>query len=147
MGLFDKFTKSGEDFPKNEAEAWMGIFYACISADGEVEDSEIDALVELIGKKEQFARIDDLVPLYRRASKAESSIGNIELIKACCPLIEEEYKSTVFSMAVDLVATDGDIAIEEEKLIYILKDELEIDSDLASRIVEVIGIRNKGNIN
>ena len=147
MGLFDKFSKSSDIFPKNELEAWMGIFYACISADDDVDDSELEALVELISKKEKFSSIDDLVPLYKRAANAKSTLGGDDLIKACCPVIDIEYKPTIFSMAVELVFADGTVESEEEQVIELIAKELGIAPDLATKIIDVIIIKNKGNVN
>jgi uncharacterized tellurite resistance protein B-like protein len=150
MGLFEKFFKKPEIIsftykPLSDYEAWIGILYACITADGDVENSEIHSLSRMLLLKNKFSGID-IVPLYKNVAEAKQKIGNIGLIDACSLIIKEEDKPTLFSMAVDIVLADGVLEEEEMKVVEYIAASLAIDTNLVEKIVEVMLIRNNGNL-
>ena len=149
MGLFDKFlsNKESENLkykPTSDFEAWMGILYGCMAADGIVGDFEIDSLTRMLIFNQKFADIDITV-LYRSVIEAENKYGSIALIEACYPLIKEEEKSTLFSMVVEIALVDGRLEESEMKQIEYIAEKLQIDPILAEKIIEVMLIRNKLN--
>jgi uncharacterized tellurite resistance protein B-like protein len=149
MGLFDKFVKKSEATaytykPLSDYEAWMGILYACISADGEVGDSEIDSLSRMLVFKKKFDGIE-LAPLYKNVAEAKLKIGSNGLIDSCCSVVKEEDKPTLFSMSVEIVLADGILEEDEKKVIEYIATAMSIDSNLVEKIIEVMLIRNKGN--
>lgn len=151
MALFTKFTqKPGRKselsyIPESDYEAWIGILYACVSADGDDSDAEIESLSRMIAFKQKFSRID-ILPLYEKVEKITEEIGGKQLVESCAKMVEKGDKSTLFAMAVEIVLADGVLADEEEKIIEFIAQELEIASELVDKIVEVMLIRNKGNV-
>lgn len=122
-----------------------GYLYACVSADGDDSDTEIESLSRMIAFKQKFSRID-ILPLYEKVEKIKLEIGGVNLVKACAKAIEEGDKDTLFSMAVEIVLADGILDHDEEKIIEFIAKELSMDSALVDKIVEVMLIRNKGNV-
>lgn len=150
MGLFDKFVKKSEvkDItykPLSDLEAWIGILYACMSSDGEVSDVEIDSLSRMIIHKQKFSGID-ISPLYNAVADAKLKIGGIGLVEACSEFVNEGDKDTLFSMAIEIVLADGIIKKDEEKVIELIADRMKIDMELVEKIIQVMLIRNKGNV-
>lgn len=148
MGLFDQFIKTTKDIiykPHSDLEAWIGILYACMSSDGVVSDVEIDSLSRMIVHKQKFSGID-ISPLYDSVSEAKLKIGGIGLVEACAEFINEGDKDTLFSMAIEIVLADGILDKDEEKIIEIIADRMRIDTGLVEKIIQVMLIRNKGNI-
>ncbi|WP_033956992.1 TerB family tellurite resistance protein [Psychroserpens jangbogonensis] len=150
MGLFDKFVKTPEikDLiykPLSDFEAWIGILYACMSSDGEVSDVEIDSLSRMIVLKQKFSGID-ISPLYNSVSEAKLKIGGIGLVEACSEFVNENDKDTLFSMAVEIVLADGILNKDEEKVIELIADRMKIDMELVEKIIQVMLIRNRGNV-
>ena len=150
MGQFKKFVHKPKKpeinyKPLTDAEAWIGILYACIAADGIVNDAEIDSLSRMITCKEKFSGIE-IEPLYTTVGRAKKDIGAIGLIEACCELIDENEKDTLFLMAVEIVLADGTLDEDEEKVIKIIAHKMKINSELVKKIVEVMLIRNRGNV-
>ena len=148
MGLFDQFIKKTKDIiykPLSDLEAWIGILYACMSSDGVVSDVEIDSLSRMIVHKQKFSGID-ISPLYNSVSEAKLKIGGIGLVEACAEFVNEADKDTLFSMAIEIVLADGILEKDEEKIIELIADRMKIDTELVEKIIQVMLIRNRGNV-
>ncbi len=138
-------TTNNSKGPSGDQEAWIGILYACIASDGEVSPSEIDALSKMLANKMKFKGID-IPAICKNVITTYKKLGVEGLVDACSPYIKEEDKPTLFSMAVELVLSDGLLEIGERKIIEHLANTLMIDKILVVKIIEVMLIRNKGNV-
>lgn len=148
MGLFDQFIKKSKDIiykPTSDLEAWIGILYACMSSDGVVSDVEIDALTRMVVHKQKFKGVD-ISPLYESVFEAKLKIGGIGLVEACSEFINDSDKDTLFSMAIEIVLADGILEKDEEKVIELIADRMKINPELANTIIQVMLIRNRGNV-
>jgi len=130
--------------PSNDKEAWIGILYACIASDCVISKSELDVLSGMLASKRIFNETD-IQPLYNRVLEAIKKDGVNGLVDVCSPLIKTEDRPTLFSMAVEMVLSDGLLEVQERKIIEYLAETLKIDKTLVIRIIEVMLIRNKGN--
>jgi uncharacterized tellurite resistance protein B-like protein len=148
MSLSDKFEEknnTAENPVISELEAWVGILYSCISADNQIKDSETASLSKLLYSKEKFVGID-ILPLYAKSSNLKTELGQLKYITACCEVIKEEDKETVFALALEIVLSDGLLGEEEKNIIEFLSKRLKINTGMASKIIEVIFLKNRGNI-
>ena len=147
MSLSDKFEEKNNTVINpviSELDAWVGILYACISADNQIKDSETASLSKLLYSKEKFIGID-IAPLYAKSSLLKTELGQLKYITACCEVIKED-KETLFALALEIVLSDGLLGEEEKSIIEVLSKQLKIDAGMASKIIEVIFLKNKGNI-
>jgi uncharacterized tellurite resistance protein B-like protein len=151
MGLFDKVFSSAAPSVQNEGykplsdyEAWVAILYAAISVDGEVSDVEIDAMTRLLLFKNKFANID-IVPFYKNALLASTQYGTQHLIDKCCQLVKEQDRPTILALVAELVLSDGLISEKEKELLEYIATRLNIPESDATKIMEVILIKNKDN--
>ncbi|MFV8342673.1 tellurite resistance TerB family protein [Flavobacterium sp. XS2P39] len=145
MGLFENENNTQQNPVTSELEAWVGILYSCISADHLITDSETASLSRLLHSKEKFVGTD-IAPLYAKAFNLRTEQGQLKYISACSELIKREDKETVFALALEVLVADGTLEKEEKNLIEILSNRLKIDTAMASKIIEVIFLKNKGNI-
>ena len=148
MSLSEKFEEknnTAENSVISELDAWVGILYSCISADNQIKDSETASLSKLLYSKEKFVGID-IVPFYAKSSHLKTELGQLKYIAACCEQIKEEDKETVFALALEILLSDGLLGEEEKNIIEKLSKQLKIDSGMTSKIIEVIFLKNKGNI-
>lgn len=147
MSLFEKFDQSIPNNEKqiSEYEAWIAILYACLSSDGENSESETDLLVNSIYTKEKFLGIQ-ISPLYEKVMKIKNEIGQLKFLDMYCPVITENERPTLFSLAVDLTFADGELHREERNVIDMIAKRFQLNEELASKIIEVMMIKNKGNI-
>jgi len=149
MGLFDRFLKKPEGQPfsylPGEHEAWIGILMACMTADGDMDALEIDALARMLSLKDKFRGVD-IGPHLSSVMNAKGKLGGIGLVEACSNAIKAEDKDTLFAMSVELVLADGSIDSDEEMVIDAIAKAMNVKSDTAEKIVEVMLIRTKGNL-
>ena len=144
MSSFEN-NNSSQNTVNSEFEAWVGILYSCISADNQITDSETATLSRVLYSKQKFVGID-IAPLYRKAFNVRAELGQLKYISACSEWIKGEDKETVFALALEVLLADGTLEKEEKNVIEVLSNQLEIEKEMTSKIIEVIFLKNKGNI-
>ncbi|MFV8377991.1 TerB family tellurite resistance protein [Flavobacterium sp. LB3R33] len=145
MSSFEDKNNSSQNQVSSDFEAWVGILYSCISADNQITDSEKASLSRLLHSKQKFIGIY-IAPLYAKSFNLRTELGQLKYISACCELVEDEDKETVFALALEVLLADGTLEKEEKNVIEILSNRLKIDAEMTSKIIEVIFLKNKGNI-
>ena len=145
MSLFEDKNNTDQNPVTSEFEAWVGILYSCISADNQITDSETASLSRVLHSKQKFIGID-IAPLYAKSFHLRIELGQLKYISACCELINEEDKETVFALALEVLLADGTLEKEEKNMIEILSNRLKLEAEMTSKIIEVIFLKNKGNI-
>lgn len=145
MGLFDKFTapKNEEPLgPTNFQEAWVGILLAVAKVDGELSDVEINSVTMPIVRKTIFSGFDFASAAKKFLSLLEVT-GSKKMIDLCTPLLSEEHKATLYAICIDVINSDGDLSIMEQDIAEYLQKSMELDQEIASKIIEVILIKSK----
>ena len=145
MSSFEDKNNSDQNPVTSEFEAWVGILYSCISADNQITDSETATLSRILHSKQKFLGID-IAPLYAKSFNLRTELGQLKYISACCELIKEEDKETVFALALEVLLADGTLEKEEKNIIEVLSNHLKLEAEMTSKIIEVIFLKNKGNI-
>ena len=145
MSSFENVNSSDQNPILSELEAWVGILYSCISADNLITDSETATLSRVLHSKQKFIGID-IAPLYRKAFNIRAELGQLKYISACSEWIKEEDRETVFALALEVLLADGTLEKEEKNVIEVLSNQLKIEKEMTSKIIEVIFLKNKGNI-
>lgn len=145
-GIFNKTEKSTPSTysPKNEQEAWIAIMHACIAVDDDVADEELEELSETLASKTLFEG-HDVLAYSKRVFYAHTQIGSKRLIDNAVDKIAVENRATLFAQVIQLVLSDCVVADKEKELIKYLYSALDLEAELASKIVDVILILNKGN--
>ncbi|MBO3273192.1 tellurite resistance TerB family protein [Hymenobacter defluvii] len=147
MGLFDKVFSSNaaQTNPFTDSrDAFFAILYACMSADGNVDDEEINALVA-VSQQKAFFRGYDIVSIYRRIAPKVIALGNVlEAVTQAAPQIPVELRETLFATCVDFAAADGMVGRAEQSVLEHLQQALELDSQRCLTIIDVILVKNKG---
>ncbi|HLP55281.1 MAG TPA: tellurite resistance TerB family protein [Fluviicola sp.] len=150
MGLFDKLFNSNPSTvtytPKNEQEAWIAIMYACIAADGDVSEAETDKMIQFLVYKSMFKGDNIIENLYKPAMTAQKQIGSKAVIDSSTSLISDDGKPTLFALIMELLLADGILGDQEREIVEYLSESLKLESSLAQKIVEVMLIKNKGNV-
>ncbi|MGD1711976.1 tellurite resistance TerB family protein [Hydrocoleum sp. CS-953] len=148
MGLFDQGTTTiqATDIKLEPAEAFAAIALISVAADGIITESEKQGISNIFSRMELFSN-------YSEESKREmldrllGMIKNKEikpLFDAAVVKLPKELRETVFAVSTDLVLVDGDLAEEEEQLLNELYNTLEISEAVATKIIDVMMIKNKG---
>ena len=128
-----------------ELEAWVGILYSCMSVDMQITKNEITVLSRILVTKQKFAEID-VESLCKKAAEAKGDIGELNYIRECSKLIAEDDKNMIFALALEILLADGILEQKEKDFIEIVSNSLEIAPKMSSKIIEVIFLKNKGNV-
>ncbi|NEP86859.1 MAG: tellurite resistance TerB family protein [Okeania sp. SIO2C2] len=148
MGLFDQGTTTiqATDIQLEPAEAFAAIALIAVAADGVITKSESQGINNIFSRMQLFSD-------YSKERKTEMQDRLLNMIKnqeikplfdAAVAKLPKELRETVFAVSTDLVLVDGDLAEEEEQLLNELYNALEISEAVATKIIDVIMIKNKG---
>lgn len=130
--------------PKNEQEAWIAIMHACIAVDGTIADEELEELSKTLAGKSLFEG-HDVLGYSKTVFYEQEKIGSKGLIDNSVDKISPENRPTLFAQTIQLLLADCVVTEQEKELIHYLYSALDMDPKLASKIVDVILILNKGN--
>ena len=149
MGLFDKFISSGNTSmpykPKNEQEAWTAIAFACASIDGDISEVESKSICEALVFKTMF-KGHEIIDYYKNAIDAKKSIGSKDIIDSCVQFVVEENKATLFSIVCEILLSDAVFEEDEKKILEYVAKAMNLNDEMAVKIIEVMLIRIKGNV-
>lgn len=130
--------------PQNEQEAWIAIMHACIAVDGTVADEELEELSETLAGKTLFEG-HDVLAYSKKVFYEHAKIGSMGLIDNSVDKIAVENRATLFAQTIQLLLADCVVTDKEKELMHYLYSALDMDPELANKIVDVILILNKGN--
>ncbi|MDJ0516637.1 MAG: tellurite resistance TerB family protein [Trichodesmium sp. MO_231.B1] len=148
MGLFEQGTATiqATDIKLEPAEAFAAIALIAVAADGIITESEKQGISNIFSRMELFSNYSE----ERKREMLDRLLGMIKnkeikpLFDAAVAKLPKELRETVFAVSTDLVLVDGDLAEEEEQLLNELYNALEISEAVATKIIDVMMIKNKG---
>ncbi|MEM9149459.1 MAG: tellurite resistance TerB family protein [Cyanobacteria bacterium P01_F01_bin.3] len=147
MGIFNQVfgAPSEAKIALNSAEAFAAICLVAIASDGYLSISEEAEMKMRLSRMRLFK--DSLNGLDRMKDylvDALKKYGPNEVILSAKTALPPSLAPTAFTIAVDLVFSDGSVSSEEQAFIDDLRRILTIPDELALKIVEVITIKNQG---
>ena len=147
MGIFNQVfgAPSEAKIALNSAEAFAAICLVAIASDGYLSTSEEAEMKMRLSRMRLFK--DSLNGLDRMKDylvDALKKYGPNEVILSAKASLPPNLAPTAFTIAVDLVFSDGTVSSEEQAFIDDLRRILAIPDALALKIVEVITIKNQG---
>ena len=128
-----------------ELDACVGILYSCMSVDMQIINYEITVMSRILVSKQKFAGVD-IATLCKNAALAKQELGQLNHIRECSKLIAEDDKNMIFALVLEVLLADGILEQKEKDFIEIVSNCLEIDSKMSSKIIEVMFLKNKGNV-
>lgn len=148
MGFFDQgnTTVKATDIKLEPAEAFAAIALIAVAADGIITESESQGINNILSRMQLFSNYSE----ERKREMVDRLLGMIKnkeikpLFDAAIAAVPHNLKETVFAVSTDLVLSDSDIAEEEEQFLDELCNALEISEDIATNIIDVMLIKNKG---
>ena len=148
MGLLDKIRggRRSTETTLGPAEAFAAIALIAVAVDGEMTDSETQAISTSLSRMQLFSSYPEKAML-KMIDKLLDSLqrdGVDVLFNAAIATLPADLKDTAFAVATDIVLSDGKVTDEEEKLLNDLHQLLEIPEETAIKIMDVMLIKNKG---
>ena len=146
MSFFGKLFGEGEEITSlNQQESFVGVLYAIIAADGNITQEEGQDFMTMVSR----ARIMQTITaqqwrnIMTKMTKLMKKGGAEAVVNLAVQNIPEDMKAGTFCYACELVFADGFADEDEQKILDIVKRELNIEDDLAYKVAEVVTIKNK----
>ncbi|MBD2541865.1 tellurite resistance TerB family protein [Coleofasciculus sp. FACHB-SPT36] len=148
MGLFDKVfsTQNKVQETLSPTEAFAAITLAAFASDGYLSDEEARGISSTLSRMKLFRSYPDDV-MRRMFDKLLGILkrqGPSGLVKAARESLPHDLQETAFAVATDLVLADGIVTEEEQNFLNDLHQALEISTETAVQIVQVMLIKNRG---
>lgn len=145
MGLFDKVLGGGND-KLNEAEGFAGIALCAVAADGVITEEEAAGLGTSLSRMNLYSGMSnrDVNKIFEKLLKVLRAQGAENLMSLSAAAVTKDLRPTAFAVATDLLMADGTVDAKEKRYLEQIQKSLDVSDDLAVKIVEVIGIKNRG---
>ena len=146
MSFFGKLFGEGDQITSlNTQESFVGVLYAVIAADGQITPEEGQDFMTMCSRANVMSSVNanQWRNIITKLSKVLKKGGAEGLIKLAVQNIPKEMSAGVFAYACELVFSDGYADVDEQKILDIIKSELEIEDALAYKVAEVVTIKNK----
>lgn len=146
MGLFDKVLGNSSTDKLTEAEGMAGIALCAVAADGVITEEEAAGLGTSLARMNLYSGMSnrDVNKIFEKLIKVVRTQGVEQLMSISAASITPTLKPTAFAVATDLLFADGVVAPEEKRFLEKIQKSLDVNDDLAVKIVEVISIKNRG---
>jgi tellurite resistance protein len=146
MGLFDKVLGGSATDKLTEAEGMAGIALCAVAADGVITEEEAAGLGTSLSRMNLYSGMSnrDVNRIFEKLIKIVRQSGVDQLMTLSSQAITPNLRPTAFAIATDLLMADGNVAPEEKRFLERIQKSLDVNDDLAVKIVEVIAIKNRG---
>lgn len=146
MGLFDKVLGTSATDKLTETEGMAGIALAAIASDGMITEEEAAGLGTSLSRMKLYSGMSnrDVNKVFEKLIKVAKNEGVDKLLELSAASIRSELKQTAFTIAADLLMADGHVAPEEKRFLEKIQKSLDVNDDVALKVVEVIAIKNRG---
>jgi uncharacterized membrane protein YebE (DUF533 family) len=127
-------------------EAFVCLLVASARADGTVSPHEANQIEQAIAPMRLFHEVgyQARLEIFANAAERVRNEGVTDAARAAAQAIPNELRCTAFAVAVDLMLSDRWLTAGERRFVDQLRDSLEIDREMAVRVVEVLAIKNAG---
>jgi tellurite resistance protein len=148
MGLFDKMSSAQSQVQDafTPAEAFAAITLAATASDGYLSEEEARAISSTLSRMRLFRSYshDVIIRMFDKLLGILKGDGIDVLFNAAKDSLPNDLREAAFAVATDLVLSDGIVSQEERDFLNDLYQSLGISSDIATQIVQVMLIKNKG---
>jgi hypothetical protein len=127
-------------------EAFVALLIASARADGSVSAHEANSIEHIVAGMQLFRghRRDGLHKVFATASERIKDHGAPSVVEAAAAIVPKELRTTAFALALDLMLSDGRLSPKEEGFADDLRTLLNVDSDRARTIIDVLRTKNAG---
>ena len=146
MSFFGKLFGEGNEVTSlSQQESFVGVLYAIIAADGTITQEEGQDFMTMVTRAKIMSSVTSQQwrTIMTKMSKLMKKGGAEAVVNLAVQNIPDDLRSGVFCYACELVFADGFADADEQKILDIIKRELNIEDDLAYKVAEVVTIKNK----
>ena len=142
MGLFSKLAGL-RSAPKKANDELILVHAMLLMAgvDGYIEDAEIETVEAFVATLPEF-RDKNFGDMIAEANKLVARYGGLkESVKAVGELSTPALRRKAFVLAADIAMSSGDVDDKEEALLETMQRILDVDSEVADKILEVLSLK------
>ena len=147
MGMFDDLLGNfGTPQAFGPQEGFAGVLLATAAHDGHMADEEMSSMFNTLTRMKLYQHMPEqrFNNMINRLVGVLKRNGPEELMRQSVGVVPSELRETVFASATDMILSDGVVEQSERELMQELMINLQIDSNRAKTIVQVMVIKNKG---
>jgi len=146
MSLFHKTHENAGPVTFSDKEAVVALLFLVVTADGTIAPEEEELVVAASNRMtllraQTIGQFNDTVQKVRDAIDAT---GREVVFQAGVKGLPLELRETVYALAADIVFADPAGSPEERVFLRKVQESLEVSDDLATKVVEVMRIKNRG---
>lgn len=131
---------------ENEQEAAVAILFACVLNGGKsMGESEIEHLSRMLVLSSKF-KGGSLNEMTMKALSLQAQHGSKMLIEKSAPLISDNFRETLFSMACEIVTADGSVNDQESEVLAMTALYLGLSVEVMKMMLTTYLIRNRWNV-
>jgi len=146
MSLFHKTQENAGPVVFTDKEAVLALLFLVVTADGNIAPEE-EELVIATSNRMKLLRDQGVHEFNNSVQKVRDAIdakGRAEVFGAGVKGLPPELRETVYALAGDIVFAEGTALPEETSFLRELQEALQIQDDLATKVLEVMRIKNRG---
>lgn len=127
-------------------EAFVSLLIASARADGSVSPHEANQIEHVVAGMKLFrgTTFETRRAIFTSAAERIEKQGAPAVVPAAVATIPKELAATTFAIAVDLMLSDGLLTANEQRFANELRGLLNVDPQMAARIVDVLTVKNAG---
>lgn len=129
-----------------DRESVIGLLFLVVTADGNIAPCEEELVIGASNRMKLLK--DQPIPEFNAAvQKVRDAIdakGRAEVFTAAVAGLPVELREPVYALAADIIHADGSCDPEELKFLREIQEHLTISDELATKVLEVMRIKNAG---
>jgi tellurite resistance protein len=146
MSLFHSTTENAGPVTLNDKESVIALLFLVVTADGSIAPEE-EELVVAASNRMKLLRglaIPEFNAVVQNIRDAIDAKGRAEVFAAAVKGLPVDLSEPVYALAADIVCADGTVEPAEISFLREIQEAIGISDDLASKIMEVMRIKNRG---
>lgn len=131
---------------ENEQEAAVAILFSCVLHKSKnLSQAQIEQLSRMLVLSSRFKMVN-LNDLTVKALSLQSVHGSKTVIEHSAPLVEDDFKETLFAMTCEIMTADGKVEEGESEMIALTALSLGISMEVMKMMLTTYLIRNRWNV-
>ena len=128
------------------SEAFVALLIAGARADGSVSPHEANQIEHVVSMMRLFrgSTLEARHTIFMTAADRIKEQGTDHVIREAVRAIPKALAATTFALVVDLMLSDGRLTAREQRFAEELRLALDVDREIAGKIVDVLTIKNAG---
>jgi uncharacterized tellurite resistance protein B-like protein len=146
MSLFSKHQENAGPVTFTDKESVVALLFLVVTADGNIAPEEEELVIAASNRMKLLRKqtIDQFNDAVQKVRDAIDATGREVVFAAGIKSLPLDLKETVYALAADIVFADPAGAPEERIFLRKVQEALQVSDDLATKVVEVMRIKNSG---